>query len=155
MGNLIWHEYARFVSLTASVYTVWASFFGLIYRKFFWDFVNGTIRAPGGLQPAPQDAFFISIIVKAPIVPIISMILGIMLVALDYPAPYLKGTGIHRSFMLRVVGMIFQAFFAVLWYQGTNGALWSLVAAMCWGRAIALGEQMQEAKDNRGRRGGA
>ena len=73
--------------------------------------------APSLSRPAPQDAFFISIIVKAPIVPIISMILGIMLVALDYPAPYLKGTGIHRSFMLRVVGMIFQAFFAVLWYQ--------------------------------------
>jgi hypothetical protein len=29
---------------------VWASFFGLIYRKFFWDFVGGTLRDPGGLQ---------------------------------------------------------------------------------------------------------
>ena len=30
--------------------TVWAGFFGLIYRKFFWDFVHGTLRNPGGLQ---------------------------------------------------------------------------------------------------------
>ncbi|TFY80467.1 hypothetical protein EWM64_g3545 [Hericium alpestre] len=117
MGNLVWHEYARYVTLTASVYTVWAGFFGLIYRKFFWDFVNGTIRSPGGLQPAPQDAIFISVIVKAPIVPIISMILGVAIIALEYPAPFFKGTSIHRSFILRIVGLILQAFFAVLFYQ--------------------------------------
>lgn len=29
---------------------VWAAFFGLFYRKFFWDFVGGTLRDPGGLQ---------------------------------------------------------------------------------------------------------
>ena len=67
MGNLIWHEYARLTTITASVCeqehlifvssitqgfldAVWASFFGLIYRKFFWDFVGGTLRDPGGLQ---------------------------------------------------------------------------------------------------------
>ncbi|THH16184.1 hypothetical protein EW146_g4410 [Bondarzewia mesenterica] len=68
-------------------------------------------------RPAPQDAFFITIIVKAPVVPIISMVLGLLLIMLDYPAPFLKNTGIHRSFILRIVGLIFQAFFAVLFYQ--------------------------------------
>lgn len=29
---------------------VWASFFGFLYRKFFWDFIGGTLRDPGGLQ---------------------------------------------------------------------------------------------------------
>ena len=29
---------------------VWASFFALFYRKFFWDFVGGILRDPGGLQ---------------------------------------------------------------------------------------------------------
>ena len=29
---------------------VWSGFFGLIYRKFFWDFVNGILRNPGGVQ---------------------------------------------------------------------------------------------------------
>lgn len=68
MGNLIWHEYARLTTITATVCkshlsvsfsllnilsdAVWASFFGLIYRKFFWDFVGGTMRDPGGLQYA-------------------------------------------------------------------------------------------------------
>ena len=30
--------------------TIWAAFWGFLYRKFFWDFVGGTLRAPGGLQ---------------------------------------------------------------------------------------------------------
>ena len=69
MGNFIWHEWARFVAVGASVCecslrglslqmdtdgssvdTVWAGYWGLFYRKFFWDFVNGTLRDPGGFQ---------------------------------------------------------------------------------------------------------
>ena len=68
MGNLIWHEWSRFVSLTASICTylqismqpgfadswfpdaVWAGYWGIFYRKFFWDFVGGTLRDPGGMQ---------------------------------------------------------------------------------------------------------
>ena len=30
--------------------TFWAGFWGLIWRKFFWDFVGGTLRDPGGMQ---------------------------------------------------------------------------------------------------------
>lgn len=29
---------------------IWAGFWGLFYRKFFWDFVGGTLRDPGGIQ---------------------------------------------------------------------------------------------------------
>ncbi|CAL1707236.1 unnamed protein product [Somion occarium] len=117
MGNLIWHEYARFVSLSATTYTIWSAFWGFFYRKFFWDFVGGTIRAPGGIQPASNVAFLITIIVKAPVVQILSMVLGFGLLALDYPAPFLKGTSIYRSFVFRIVLLILQAFFAILYYQ--------------------------------------
>lgn len=30
--------------------TFWAGCWGLIWRKFFWDFVEGMLRDPGGLQ---------------------------------------------------------------------------------------------------------
>ena len=30
--------------------TIWASFWGIYYRKFFFDFVNGIVRSPGGVQ---------------------------------------------------------------------------------------------------------
>ncbi|KAI9061785.1 hypothetical protein FKP32DRAFT_1528812, partial [Trametes sanguinea] len=97
MGNLIWHEYARYVALSATVYTIWASFWAFYFRKFFFDFVKGTLRNPGGVQPAASDTLFVDIIVKAPVIQILSMLLGFVYLALDYPAPFLKNTAIHRS----------------------------------------------------------
>ncbi|GJE92277.1 hypothetical protein PsYK624_084310 [Phanerochaete sordida] len=155
MGNLVWHEWSRLVSLTATVYTIWAAFWGILFRKFFWDFVGGILRAPGGLQPANNVMIFIDIIVKAPIVQLLSMILGFAILALEYPLPYLKGTSVHRSLVVRVVALLLQAFLAILYYQGTNGAIWSLVAVIGYTRAIVLGETMEQAKENRGRGGKA
>ena len=116
--------------------TVWAGYFGLLYRKFFWDFVSGISRNPGGLQcvlifrpifvfiqsfplprPANQDAFFIDIMVKVPVIQMISIILGITIVAFEYPAPFLKGTAAHRNLITRVVLLVFQIFFAIMFYQ--------------------------------------
>jgi len=151
MGNLVWHEYARLISLTASIYIVWAGFFGLIYRKFFWDFVGGIVRIPGGIQPSASSAIFITFIVKAPIIQIVSMIMGIMMIALEYPAPFFKGTTIHRSIVVRVPLLLMQALLAILFYQGTNGAIWSILAAGAYSRAVALGEQMKDANANKGR----
>ncbi|KAF5322598.1 hypothetical protein D9619_001540 [Psilocybe cf. subviscida] len=155
MGNLIWHDYARLVTITASVYAVWASLFGLIYRKFFWDFIGGTLRDPGGLQAPPSAAIFVALIIKAPIIPIVSMILGMVLLAIELPLPALKKLAIRRSFVVRVVLLLFQVFLNILYYQGTNAAIWSLVAAGCYTRAIVRGEFMAEAKGNRGRGGDA
>jgi len=152
MGKLIWHEHARYVAITASVYTVWAGYFGLIYRKFFWDFVSGIMRNPGGVQPAKQDVFFIDITVKAPVIQIFSIILGLVILAVEYPAPFMRGTAVHRNLITRVILLLFQVFFAILFYQGTNGAIWSLVAIFGYSRAIMLGEVMKDAKDNQGRR---
>ncbi|KAI5890559.1 uncharacterized protein SCHCODRAFT_02669694 [Schizophyllum commune H4-8] len=155
MGNLVWHEYSRLVSVTASVYAVWASFWAILYRKFFWDFVNGTVRDPGGIQPANSDMIFIQLIVRAPIIPILAMVLGFMLIALETPLPILKSTAIYRSLVLRIVLLFFQAFLTIMFYQGTNAAIYSLIAAGCYGRAIAKGEEMKEAKANRGAGGRA
>jgi len=155
MGNLIWHEYARFVSITSSAYAVWCSFFALFYRKFFWDFISGTLRDPGGLQPAKSDAIFITLIVKMPVIPIVTAIIALVNLAIEEPLPLLKGSSIQRSLVLRVVVLLFQTLFAVLFYQGTNAALWGLIAMVCYIRAITLGEKMAEAKDNRGKDGRA
>jgi len=154
MGKLIWHEYARYVSLTASIYGVWAAFFGLFYRKFFWDFIGGILRNPGGLQPTPQSAIFITLIVKFPVIQSIAMILGLVMIALEYPLPLLKSSAIYRSFVVRIVLLLFQVFFSILYYQGTNSALWSLIAVGCYIRAVTLDEKMAEAKENRAKGGG-
>jgi len=154
MGNLIWHEYSRFISITASVYAVWAGFFGLFYRKFFWDFVGGTLRDPGGIQPSPNAALFITVIVRVPIVPIITMLLGMTILAIELPLPLIKKYSFYRSLVVRIILLLFQVFFAILFYQCTNAAIWSLIAAGCYGRAVMLKEEMEEAKENRGKGGG-
>lgn len=143
MGILIWHDLSRNISLTASLYAVWAGLWGIFFRKFFWDFIGGILRAPGGLQPSPKAAVFITVIVKYPILQAITIILGFIMVALEYPAPILKGTSIHRSFGLRVVLLTIQASVAIFFYQGTNAALWSLIAAMTYIRALTLGETIE------------
>jgi len=155
MGNLVWHDLGRFISVTASIYAVWSSFFGIYYRRFFWDFVGGILRDPGGIQPAPGAAVFVTLIVKAPIIQIFAMALGMTMIALEYSLPQVKRLAIYRSFVVRIVLLIFQAFLCLLYYQGTNAAIWSLIAIGCYTRAQLLGETMPEAKENRGKGGRA
>jgi len=155
MGQFVWHEYSRLVSITASVYAVWAGFFGIFFRKFFWDFVGGTLRDPGGPQPSPKAAVFITLIVKIPMIQIITIFLALFMIVLEVPLPQLKRLAIYRNLVFRIVMLLLQAFFAALFYQGTNAALWSMIAAGCYTQAVMLGEKMEEAKNNRGTSGKA
>lgn len=43
---------------------VWAGYFGIFYRKFFWDFVGGTLRDPGGMQYVSQYLIVDKLLVK-------------------------------------------------------------------------------------------
>jgi hypothetical protein len=147
MGNLVWHEYARLLSITASVYAVWAGFWGIFFRKFFWDFIGGTLRDPGGIQPSPNAAVFIAVIVTVPAVQLLTMALAFFMLAIEYPLPLLKHRAIQRSMVLRVVVLILQASAAVLFYQGTNASLWSLISAGCYIRALVLAETTENEGD--------
>lgn len=155
MGKLIWHEYARFVSITATIYGIWAAFWALLYRKFFWDFVTGTVRDPGGVQPSASVAVFITLIVKAPVIPIFEMLLGLFILGLEWPLPLMKKLPIYRSLIVRILLLLGQVSLGILFYQGTNAAIWSLIAIGCYTRAVAKGETMTEVKANRGREGQA
>ncbi|KAF8497653.1 ATP adenylyltransferase-domain-containing protein [Gautieria morchelliformis] len=140
MGVFIWHDWAHFVTIGASIYTVWAGFWGLIYRKFFWDFVSGTLRDPGGIQPANSDKIFIDIIVTAPVVQILAMVIGFVILAIELPVPPLKATSIHRSWVVRIVLLVLQAFLTILFYQGTNAALYSVIGIIGYTMAQIRGE---------------
>ncbi|KLO14614.1 hypothetical protein SCHPADRAFT_939410 [Schizopora paradoxa] len=152
MGNFIWHDWARLVSIAACVYAIWACYWGFFYRKFFWDFVGGTLRDPGGLQAPKNQAFFIDIIVKFPVIQIIVFLHAFFLLALEWPLPVLKKLPIHRSLALRVVLLILQSFLSILFYQGTNATIYGTIAAFGYTRAIMMGETMEVAKENRGSR---
>lgn len=113
------------------------------------------MRDPGGLQPSPAAGVFVMLIVKTPVIPIFAMLIGSLMLALELPLPVVKGLGIHRSIVLRIVLLFFQAFLTVLFYQGVNAAIYSTVALICYTRAQLLGETMEEAKANRGKGGAA
>jgi len=151
MGNLIWHDWARFVTIASSMYAVWAGYWAIFYRKFFWDFVGGNLRDPGGIQAPNGDALFITVIVRAPVIQIFVIFLGAGLLALEWPLPYVKDWSIRRSFVVRIVALVVQAALAILLYQGTNAAVYSLIGAFGYARAQALGEVMEEAKSHRGK----
>jgi len=149
MGNFIWHEWARFVSITASVYAVWASFWGFFYRKFFWDFVGGILRNPGGLQPAKSALPFVAVIVKIPLVQIFAITTGIALLTLEV-APFMKRTNLYRSWIIRMVLLFQQAFLCMLFYQGTNAAVYSVIAIFAYAQAQYRGERIDDTKASSG-----
>ena len=68
-------------------------------------------------RPANSDSIFVDVIVKAPILQLISIVLGFLLIAIDYPAPFLKGSIVHRSFPIRIVFLLLQTFVSILFYQ--------------------------------------
>jgi len=163
MGVFIWHQWARLVALTAGIYAMWAGFWGIFYRKFFWDFIGGKLVAPlpgadpfsGGMIPAQSAAPFIAIIVTVPVLQILTIIMGLVTTLLELPVPVMTKLPIYRSLVFRIVWLLFMAFIAVFFYQGTNVAIYSLTAAIGYLRAQIKGEIMEEVKENRGKTGRA
>jgi len=156
MGVFIWNQWARFVAITASIYIIWAGMWGIFYRKFFWDFIGGTrvdTATQKGLIPGKNSAPFIAIIVTIPLIQILAILLGSFNLALACPLPIMKKLPVFRSWVFRAVLLTFQAFLGILFYQGTNAAIYSLTAAFAYTRAQMKGEVMEEAKNNRGKGG--
>lgn len=67
---------------------------------------------------APKSAaIFITVIVKIPLLQIFAMILGVTIIALEWPLPFLKNTVFYRSIPLRPVLLMAQALIAIFFYQ--------------------------------------
>ena len=60
----------------------------------------------------------------------------------------MKRTFAHRNFTFKIIWLLFQAGIAVLFYQGTNACLWSLIAAIGYGVAVNAGEVMENGIDD-------
>lgn len=45
------------------------------------------------------------------------MVLGIIILALEWPVPPLKGTSLQRSWVIRIVLLAIQTFLTILFYQ--------------------------------------
>ncbi|KAG9038266.1 hypothetical protein FRB95_002227 [Tulasnella sp. JGI-2019a] len=152
MGAFIWHQWGRLVSMTASVYLIWAAIWGILYRKFFWDFVGGVLEdtpTQKGIIPGKNSAPFLAIIITVPLVQILSIVSGCTNLLVELPGPFVKRTRIHRSWILRIVLLILQSFFGILFYQGTNATAISLIAIFAFMMAWMKGERIERAEENR------
>jgi len=68
-------------------------------------------------RPSPNAVFFITIIVKTPLVQILSIILGASILAIELPLPQVKQFSLYRSIVGRIVVLLFQVFLTILFYQ--------------------------------------
>lgn len=68
-------------------------------------------------RPSPNAEFFITIIVKIPLVQILSIILAASILAIELPLPQVKQFSLYRSIVGRIVLLLFQVFLTGLFYQ--------------------------------------
>ncbi|KAL7339453.1 hypothetical protein BJY59DRAFT_651740 [Rhodotorula toruloides] len=111
MGALIWHDWARLLALTSGAYVAWAALWGLVYRKYFWDFVGGRL-GPHGIVPPPQAALFEKIIVELPVLQIVNIVNGLVTFSLEWPLPVVKKLKVYGSIKLRLGLYLWSAFVA-------------------------------------------
>ena len=79
--------------------------------------VYAPLTSPLANRAPKSAALFVSIVIQAPICQVLVMLSGAALLALEWPLPALKQLSIHRAMILRPVMLLFQAFFAILFYQ--------------------------------------
>ncbi|GAA6022447.1 hypothetical protein JCM8202_000915 [Rhodotorula sphaerocarpa] len=136
MGALIWHDWARLLALTSGAYVAWAALWGFYYRKYFWDFVGGTL-GPHGLVPPSEAGLFVTLVVKLPLLQIVNLVNGLATLALEWPLPFLKHTKLHGSTWLRLVFYGWSALLGAFVYQTVLGALFYLITLVAY--AVSFG----------------
>ncbi|KAI5478896.1 hypothetical protein MNV49_004530 [Pseudohyphozyma bogoriensis] len=142
MGVFILHEWATLLAMVSGTYAVWAGIWGIMYRKFFWDIVGGTL-GPAGIIPGPNSAIFVKLIVTIPLIQILNIVNGVLTLGLEWPLPFVKGTAVHRSFALRGFFYVWCGFIAMLPYQTIDAGLFYAITAAVYATAISKGERME------------
>ncbi|CAI0647027.1 hypothetical protein CGCF415_v008185 [Colletotrichum fructicola] len=125
MGRLIKNHWARLIVMSAAVYQFGAALEGFFWPKIFWDFLTKT------LDPAVKPI---------PVLQIINLIMSVFMVALEWPMPLIAGSAIHRSLEFRLIMLPLTTLAAALIYQGTNAALYYLIALVVYFWAYSEGE---------------
>jgi len=148
MGKLIKNHWARLIILTAATCTppppshsprepptntlpdqIAAALEAFFWPKIFWDFL--TKNLDGAVKPIP-------------ILQTINLVLGLFCVAYEWPlrffASEIHQRAIHRSIEARLCVYPLSALSAALLYQGTNPAMYYVVAIGVYFWAYSEGE---------------
>jgi len=127
MGRLIKNHWARLIVLSAAVYQIFAALEGFFWPKIFWDFLTKNLDA--AVKPIP-------------ILQIINLVMGFVMLAWEWPLGFVAGSSLHRSIEARLVTLPLTALASVLLYQGTNPALYYLIAMTVYFWAYSEGEMI-------------
>ncbi|WPH05068.1 Hypothetical protein R9X50_00796700 [Acrodontium crateriforme] len=125
MGKLIKNHWARLIVLSAATYQVAAALEGFFWPKFFFDFLTKNFDAC--VKPLP-------------ILQIINLIIALVGLTYEWPLSFIAGTALHRSMVARMMWLPLASLASVLLYQGTNPALYYLVATVVYFWAYSEGE---------------
>lgn len=98
---------------------------GFFWPKIFWDFLTKT------LDPAVKPV---------PVLQIINLLMGIFMLAWEWPLGFLAGSSFHRSIEARLALIPLMALPAALIYQGSDVAGYYIVAMMVYFWAYSEGE---------------
>ncbi|TYJ53207.1 hypothetical protein B9479_006185 [Cryptococcus floricola] len=118
-----------------------ASFWAFLFRKFFWDMIGGTL-GPAGIIPGKNTEPLVNLVVNIPLLQSFSLVLGIFALVLEYPLPFIEGTAIHRSFILRAVLYFLTGFVGIMVYQCVDPAVYFVIVSGVYVMAMSKGEQI-------------
>jgi len=125
MGKLVKHQWARLLVLTAAAYLTWAAFWGFFYPKSFFDMFTPV---------------FNGLVAPLPVIQIINLLDGIVILALEWPLPFIRDKALHRAFALRFALYPIMAVAALIQYQCTDPAFYLLIGTAVYFQAWAEGE---------------
>lgn len=125
MGKLIKNHLARLLTLASAAYTLGAALHCFFWPKCFYDFLTLNLN---------------SLVKPYPYLQTVNTILGLLVFALEWPVPWIAQLKLHSSIELRLLLYPGVALCAALMYQGSDPALWFLVATACWFWAFIEGE---------------
>jgi hypothetical protein len=146
MGRLIKNHWARLVVLSSAACKlqqqpnvninrhdtnitntdqVTAAVHAFFWPKILWDFLTKT------LDPAVRPI---------PVLQIINLIMGLLLLAWEWPLSFIAGSSIHRSLEARLAFLPLAALASSLLYQGANAAIYYVIGMAVYFWAYSEGE---------------
>ncbi|KAG5979025.1 hypothetical protein E4U55_005649 [Claviceps digitariae] len=131
MGRLIKNHWGRLIILTAAAYQVAAAVEGFFWPKFFWDFL--TKNLDGAVKPIP-------------ILQTLNLLLGLAMLALEWPLKLVAGSTLHRSLEFRLAVLPLTALVSILMYQSTNAAIYYVIGMVVYFWAYSEGEGQAHSK---------
>ena len=95
------------------------------WPKIFWDWLTTN------LDPAVKPI---------PILQSVNLVMGFAMLAWEWPLGIVAGSSIHRSLEMRLVALPLATLASVMLYQGSNSALYYVVATVIYFWAYSEGE---------------